>query len=121
MITMKLETGIGEKLYALLQHYNHARRKHPSFADRPFTFGALSDLKLNEQLLLIDRKHIEEQMVEKCLAGDVLLKCEIQEAAVEVAKKDWDCAIEELYDAAAVILRMIDMIEDIKAKEEDHG
>lgn len=117
MITMKLETGIGEKLHALLQHYNHARRKHPHFADRLFILGHGSHLELNERLLEKERQFIQSQIDAGCVSAESILSCELREAAVEVSRRDWKLAVEELYDSAAVILRMIDMIETIQKKE----
>ena len=99
----------GEKTYHLsniLRHYAHAREKHPYFCDGILSFvedskGALA----NQRLRLEDAKRC--RMVTAC----DLIDCELLEAYVEAANGKNTRAVEECYDAIAVLLRTIDVLE----------
>lgn len=91
------------------EHYEHAREKHPYFCD---------DISLEIQefdhvgFMLSDyRKRIEHSMQRRCLAWTDLLGCETYEVLEALQKGDPAAAIEEAYDAIAVLLRVVDVLE----------
>ncbi len=95
------------------EHYEHARRKHPHFADRLFLWeesvedagGTLADMR---NILAVEKdKH-------RVLA-ETVLNCEICEAIHALACGDKANAVAECYDAIAVLLRMVDVIEGRQA------
>ena len=99
-----------EKIQA---HYDHAREKHPYFCDmimpnwitqdeRDFTIAKrLTDL----------RRQIQEQVKRSCVMWDTLLDCEVWEAHEAMSIGHPELAVEECYDAIAVLLRVIDVLE----------
>lgn len=99
---MKLETI--DKIKA---HYEHAVEKHPKFVDR-FLKGTYIGAKVNLNLCrMMLKEHIKAGLVD---CNDIL-RCEIAE--IHEAYKDGRLsdAKEECFDAIAVLLRMVDMIE----------
>jgi hypothetical protein len=89
-------------------HYAKAVRKHPRFADALFGNNVLGDAE--------DRlTRIRDQVVYfgRCcwLDGTTLEKCEIAEANVAYLQGDAAACVEELYDAVAVLMRMIAVVE----------
>ena len=108
--TDELEPAIdAERVIRIAEHYCHARRKHPHFADELFLDG---HSKKNADITLADiRDVIEmEKHIHRVLAH-ALLECEICEARCAFASGDKAHAVEECYDAIAVLLRMIDVLE----------
>lgn len=87
----------------ILKHYAHAKEKHPYFCDWP-TIHPLS-IHLDRM-----RAHLSEQV--SC--GDVdsyaILECELAEAQDALNERDTAHAVEECYDAIAVLLRTIDVL-----------
>lgn len=93
----------------IAEHYCHAKRKHPHFADRLFIYdndaeGAKRDLESVRMLLNIERKQ------GKVYAG-TLANCEVAEVCDAIARGDKAADVEECYDAIAVLLRMVDVLE----------
>lgn len=91
------------------KHYAHAREKHPYFCDtmcRPcFPFDHVA-------FLLEDyRNRIAHTMSTRQVLWVDLLGCEAYEALEAICKGDKAQAVEELYDAVAVLLRAIDVLE----------
>lgn len=91
----------------ILQHYVHAKEKHPYFCDRITCFseeGADTHLGLYRALL----------ESEEC-AGDLevvdVIQCELYEAVQAYTHGDTAHAVEECYDTIAVLLRMVDVLE----------
>lgn len=96
-----------ETINAIKAHYNHAVEKHPKFVDRFCSetyFGATENLKLCRIWL---KEHIRAGLVD---CNDVL-RCEIAEIYEAYKGGRLADAKEECFDAIAVLLRMIDMIE----------
>lgn len=93
-------------------HYRHARAKHPHFAAALYPnegFGffaecAKSQLKAMRKLIGIGKSNAE-----------TVLMCETAEAREAYARGDRAAAVEECYDAIAVLLRMVDVLEGRQA------
>ena len=93
----------------IAEHYCHARAKHPHFADRMFfdeydAEWAKRDLARIRRLLDIQRKQDK-------VHAETLANCEVAEASEAFASGDKAAAVEECYDAIAVLLRMVDVLE----------
>lgn len=91
------------------EHYDHAREKHPYFADRLFIDDndaeeAKRDLESVRILLNIERKQGK-------VYAETLANCEVAEICEVLARGDKTAAVEECYDAIAVLLRLIDVLE----------
>lgn len=90
-----------------LYHYIHAKEKHPYFCDR---ITCLSETHADIHLKLLRALLREEKRV-----GDVeavyVVRCELYEAVQAYAHGDTAHAVDECYDAIAVLLRTIDVLE----------
>lgn len=93
----------------IAEHYCHAKRKHPYFADSMFLYennaeDAKRDLRILRMVLNIERK-------EGKVCAEPLLNCEVAEICDAIARGDKAAAVDECYDAIAVLLRMVDVLE----------
>lgn len=94
----------------IAEHYCHAKRKHPHFADMLFlwddndTEEAKRYLESARMLLNIERKQGR-------VYAETLENCEVAEICEALARGDKAAAVEECYDAIAVLLRMVDVLE----------
>ena len=98
-------------------HFAKALRKHPRFADALFN-DCESDGCTREEALVIAEADLEYERndirdMEKDLRVDVwaLVSCEFHEAYVEHLKGDKAACVDDLYDAVAVLMRMIAVVE----------
>lgn len=95
-----------ERIWA---HYEHAREKHPYFCDDIYLRIPQFD---HVGFMLSDyRERIEYSMQRRCLAWTDLLGCETYEVLEALQKGDPAAAIAECYDAIAILLRVIDVVE----------
>ncbi len=89
------------------KHYAHAREKHPYFCDM---ITCMSKTSVNMHL-----KHLRSILAAGieygCVEASTVLSCEIYEAFQAYARGDTAHAVEECYDAIAVLLRTIDVLE----------
>ena len=98
-------------------HYATALRKHPRFADRLFCRGEVMKSKHGEILpdlersLAIERCEIARDDAKEQLDALSLLACEFREAYAECLRGDKAACVDELYDAVAVLMRMIAVVE----------
>ena len=89
-------------------HYAKALRKHPRFADSLFS----EDEKENARGALEQaRREIDYLAKHNWLDGDSLTQCEIAEAQLSYVRGDAAACVDELYDAVAVLMRMIAVVE----------
>lgn len=89
-------------LYDVAIHYRHAKEKHPQFADRITNWDAdMAAYALRNSRVILEGEKRNAQRI---------LDCEIMEALDAYTRGDHRAAIEECYDAVAVLLRMADMI-----------
>lgn len=91
-------------------HYNHAREKHPRFCDQWHPYSGISDFTIAKALVNL-RNRIKTMEAEKRLVWDTVLDCEIWEIREAIACGQPEYAVEECYDAIAVLLRVIDVLE----------
>ena len=93
----------------IIEHYNHAREKHPYFCDLMCHDKTRFD---SAGFMLGDcRQRLESAANMGVLCWDDVLDCEKYEALVEIGNGEYSAAIEELYDCIAVLLRVIDVLE----------
>ena len=90
-------------------HYCHAKRKHTYFADKMFFYEnnaeeAKAKLGTVRMLLRMELKQGE-------VYAETLLNCEVAEICDALARGNKAQAVEECYDAIAVLLRMVDVLE----------
>lgn len=102
----RLPQYVAEKI---AEHYAHAKRKHPYFADRLFIYDndgedAKRDLESVRMLLQIEREQDK-------VYAETLANCEVAEVCDAIARGETAHAAEKCYDAIAVLLRMVDVLE----------
>jgi NTP pyrophosphatase (non-canonical NTP hydrolase) len=105
---MRIETELnGKTVGAIERHYLHAKEKHPYFCDAltyHTRFGADFELAKARDALAFDVKN-------KTVTPLSVLNCETLEVIDAIVHDDKTHAIEECYDAIAVLLRVIDVLE----------
>ena len=89
-------------------HFLKALRKHPRFADALFGDDAADDA---QDVLDAMRRELDYLAKNNWLDASALATCEICEAQLANAKGDKATTISELYDAVAVLMRMIAVVE----------
>ena len=89
------------------EHYDRAREKHPYFCDM---ITCLSDIGANTHLEIY-RSTLETEKGVSAVEASTVLMCEVYEAIQAYKYGDKEAAVEECYDAIAVLLRMIDVLE----------
>lgn len=100
-----------------LRHYAHAKEKHPYFCDgllptevpNPMTEDAM--IREIRENLRENRLRLERGRCNANILWNELLNCEVWEATEAMANGDYAHAVEECYDAIAVLLRTIDVLE----------
>ena len=90
------------------EHFAKALRKHPRFADALFSEDETDNAKC---ALEQARCEIGYLATHNWLDGDSLTQCELAEAQFAYAQGDKAACVEELYDAVAVLMRMIAVVE----------
>lgn len=99
------------------EHYNYAREKHPYFCDWLLPKDRSTDnikgtIKKN---LLAARADIAYSKSNGCVIPQVILNCEVWKINEAMADGNTSAAIEECYDAIAVLLRVVDVLEGRQA------
>lgn len=103
--------------------YFHAREKHPYFADTVGRFDPdekdnafrQENVRSAHRYLSYKRGMLEHSYEIHNVRGTAVLECEIDEIEEAIAMNDKDHAVEECYDAIAVLLRMVDVLEGRQA------
>lgn len=103
----------------ILKHYAHAKEKHPYFCDMiaPVDLdeerrkGTLADYQASTSYSLATmRDNIACDAQNGRLTWELLLLCESLEISDAIANGDTAHAVEECYDAIAVLLRTVDVL-----------
>ena len=89
-------------------HFLKAVRKHPRFADALFGDDAADDA---QDVLDAMRHELDYLAKNNWLDASALATCEIAEAQLANAQGDKAACADELYDAVAVLMRMIAVVE----------
>ena len=89
-------------------HFAKALRKHPRFADALFGDDAADDA---QDVLDAMRRELDYLAKNNWLDASALATCEICEAQLANAHGDAAATVSELYDAVAVLMRMIAVVE----------
>lgn len=91
----------------ITDHYLSAREKHHYFCDEITGYNShVASFRLKQIRDLIDWRKAH-----KCVTAEMLLRCELLEAEDAYLRGNKSQAVEELYDAIAVCLRTIDVLE----------
>ena len=90
------------------EHFVKAVRKHPRFADALFSDDAADDAK---DVLDATRRELDYLAKNNWLDASALATYEICEAQLANAQGDAAATVSELYDAVAVLMRMIAVVE----------
>ena len=102
------------------QHYEHACEKHPWFCEdicEKTSSWARRAEDCKVYLMDCSEKHDKGQETD-CYSFDIIA-AELAEIYAAYAAGDYDEAIQEIYDAIAILLRMEDMI--LEKKEDSHA
>ena len=104
------ETSIDpEVVLRIAEHYCHARRKHPYFADMMFLDE--NDVEEAKRNLRIVRTLLSVELKVGKICAETLVDCEVSEICEAISRGHNSHAVEECYDAIAVLLRMVDVLE----------
>lgn len=96
----------------ILKHYTHAKEKHPYFCDNLLPKVEREEMRRHTKNVLASiRKDIEGRVRSGCVEWDNLLNCEVWEVLDAIANNAEAQAVEECYDAIAILLRTIDVLE----------
>jgi NTP pyrophosphatase (non-canonical NTP hydrolase) len=103
-----------EIIEKIKEHYEHAKQKHPYFADKMTCDPMYHEFSWDEQLKR-RRNWIACETRKRMVSTETVLLCEVTEmfAAIEHCKMKE--AIEEAYDCIAVLLRIVDVLEGRQA------
>ena len=100
------------------EHYEHARNKHPYFCDTVDGFleratpqQRAAHLRCVQNLLALSRECLDIKIKKGKVWAWNVLDCELEEIKLALAEGDSPAAIEEVYDAIAVLLRVVDVLE----------
>ena len=109
---MKHETFTSTHAVRILEHYARAREQHPYFCD----WAGPDPSEKNDRdrvlaCLAKVRERVADAVERRGLGWDDLLDCEVWEVFDAQVRGDKSAAVEELYDAIAVLLRTIDVLE----------
>ena len=90
------------------EHYDHAREKHPYFCDIlvPYMYSTED----SDGHLRVLRNVLKNAKPGSFTMTDAL-NCEVEEMLNAIVHGETENAIEECYDAIAVLLRVIDVLE----------
>ena len=91
----------------IVEHYCHAKEKHPHFCD---IITCMSDVGADIHLDIY-RSTLKAEVDNDAVEPSTLLGYEFYEAIHAYTRGDTASAIEECYDAIAVLLRVIDVLE----------
>ena len=113
-----IETDLdGATVAAIERHYKHAKEKHPYFCDG-LTGGdiygrdsRLSQCEYYDAELRLCRDEVRNRSENGTLKAEHVLQCEYREVLAAYARGDTAAAVEGCYDAIAVLLRTIDVLE----------
>lgn len=103
--TSALDTATAKNI---AEHYEHAKAKHPYFADAMLYTNDTSHIK---EILSIYRSDLNESIKKNYVWTLQILKCEIYEVYDAWSRGDTAQAVAECYDVIAVLLRMVDVLE----------
>ena len=94
--------------------YCHAKRKHPYFADMLFLWDD-NDVEEAKRYLESVRMLLNIERKQGRVYAETLANCEVAEVCDAIARGDKAAAVEECYDAIAVLLRIVDVLEGRQA------
>lgn len=104
---------------AIAYALQHAKRKHPFFAHYPMekwlprqTSEALAEARVN----------LADMISINAVSGSDVLECEIAEARDDYSRGDFSACLEELAQCGAVVLRMMEAVQELADEaEKEHA
>jgi hypothetical protein len=103
------------------EHYEHAKQKHPYFCDGLLPTQVKGSLTEEAMINSIawniqgSRARIERGMRAGNVLWNEVLNCEVWEATEAMADGNTAAAVKQCYDAIAVLLRTVDVLEGRQA------
>lgn len=94
------------------EHYEHAKAKHPYFADE---ITRIEDKLYWRKLEIRDHEILKTRIELNNVGADDILHCEVCEMFHAFTAEDTAADVEEAYDAIAVLLRVVDVLEGRQA------
>ncbi len=112
MESNEIEPAIdAEMVIRIAEHYCHARRKHPYFADMIVDFCGNEPKSSSASCLKKAREILCDEIKDGCVQAIMVANVEAAEIVNAFASGDKAHAVNECYDLIAVILRMVDVLE----------
>ena len=105
-------------LAAIADALEHAKRKHPKFADRLFMFG---NVNACSDYLDSFRRELEHEKRTNATCAKTVLRCEILEAEVAFLSRDYAHTLEELAQCGAVVVRMMEAVQALSDEAGNAG
>jgi DNA-binding GntR family transcriptional regulator len=102
-----------EVIEKIREHYAHAKLKHPHFCDKLSGY----DKSFIKKLLEYHRAGLTAETIQNRIEANRVFLCEFYEIFDAIADGDKAAAVEECYDAIAVLLRMVDMLEESEVSQ----
>lgn len=108
--TGRAEASIDQEVVLrITEHYCHAKSKHPYFADMMFLDE--NDAEEAKANLGTVRMLLRTELKQGEVYAETLVNCEVAEICDAIARGHNAHAVDECYDAIAVLLRMVDVLE----------
>lgn len=101
-----------ETIEKIKQHYEHAKQKHSYFADE---ITRIEDESFWRRREISYRRTLKTRIELNNVGVDDVLNCEVCEMLHAFTAGNTAAAVEECYDAIAVLLRTIDVLEGRQA------
>lgn len=117
---MRIETDLdGKTVGAIERHYFDAKEKHPYFCDDmifiPPQLWPWAAEGFFKGRLAFKRQRLIESSRQNLVEYKHVLDCELAEMDEAIVKNNKSAAVEECYDAIAVLLRVVDVLEGRQA------
>ena len=97
-------------LDAIAAALQHAKRKHPKFADKLFSFKRLVDC---QDWLATWRRQLEIEARENRTSAKTFLTCEEVEAEEAFLLGNYHATMDELAQCGAVVVRMMEAVQEL--------
>lgn len=99
----------------ITKHYMHAKTKHAHFCDLLLPAEFSEDVGFFRGIAAHHLAQVRKQLAEQVKNGreiwDTVLNCEVWEIIDALARGDHAAAIAECFDAVAVLLRLVDVLQ----------
>ena len=97
-------------LAAIADALEHAKRKHPFFADVAVSY---LDFRKAVDQIAIAREYLADKVKANRCGGMTVLMCEVYEAIEAFSRKDYAATMDELAQCGAVVVRMMEAVQEL--------